>query len=77
MPPSTATSGGGGGGCCERVSALPELLDQRDIGFSLRDCQFSVTRPKETSARVALWRQFGVERSYTIESTYCGKCLIS
>jgi hypothetical protein len=51
---------------------LPELLDRLGQGFSLRDCRFSVTKSKESSARITLWRQFGVERCYTMESTYCG-----
>uniref|UniRef100_A0A183EDF6 Peptidase_M14 domain-containing protein n=1 Tax=Gongylonema pulchrum TaxID=637853 RepID=A0A183EDF6_9BILA len=40
--------------------------------FSLSNCRFSITREKESSGRVTLWRQFGVTRSYTIESTYAG-----
>ncbi|KAH7693976.1 zinc carboxypeptidase, partial [Aphelenchoides avenae] len=53
-------------------SLLPELLEQVAPGFSLKDCKFSVTKTKEPSARIALWRQFGIERCYTMESTYCG-----
>lgn len=55
-----------------QVVVLPELLDKLDQGFSLRDCRFSITKTKESSARITLWRQFGVERCYTMESTYCG-----
>lgn len=55
-----------------QVLVLPELLDRLGQGFSLRDCRFSVTKSKESSARITLWRQFGVERCYTMESTYCG-----
>ncbi|KAI6234240.1 Cytosolic carboxypeptidase 1 [Aphelenchoides fujianensis] len=55
-----------------QVVVLPELLDRLGEGFSLKDCRFAVTKSKEPSARVTLWRQFGVERCYTLESTYAG-----
>ena len=31
-----------------------------------------VERVKEATARVVVWRQIGVVRSYTMESSYCG-----
>ncbi|CAG9537251.1 unnamed protein product [Cercopithifilaria johnstoni] len=52
--------------------SLPLLLQQMCDYFSLSCCRFNITKAKESSARVALWRQFGVTRSYTLESTYCG-----
>ncbi|CAJ0944600.1 unnamed protein product, partial [Mesorhabditis belari] len=51
---------------------LPEILDKLSPGFSLKCCRFSITKPKEASARIALWRQFSLSRVYTMESTYCG-----
>lgn len=51
---------------------LPNLLDYYSPAFSLTNCAFTVERAKEGSARVAVWRQFGIVRSYTMESTYCG-----
>uniref|UniRef100_A0A914Y6D1 Uncharacterized protein n=1 Tax=Panagrolaimus superbus TaxID=310955 RepID=A0A914Y6D1_9BILA len=38
----------------------------------MKECRFNIAKSKESSARVTLWRQFGIERSYTMESTYCG-----
>uniref|UniRef100_A0A7E4VT98 Pepdidase_M14_N domain-containing protein n=1 Tax=Panagrellus redivivus TaxID=6233 RepID=A0A7E4VT98_PANRE len=52
--------------------ALPEILANSAPGFSLKECRFSIAKSKEPSARVALWRQFGLERCYTMESTYAG-----
>jgi hypothetical protein len=40
--------------------------------FSWPNCSFLVEKAKETTARVVVWRQIGVLRSYTMESTYCG-----
>jgi len=31
-----------------------------------------VEKAKESTARVVVWRQLGVARSYTMESSYCG-----
>lgn len=33
---------------------------------------FVVERSKESTARVVVWREIGVQRSYTMESTLCG-----
>ncbi|KHN80416.1 Cytosolic carboxypeptidase 1 [Toxocara canis] len=51
---------------------LPELLDQSSRLFSLGECRFSITKAKEPSARVVIWRQFDIRRVYTMEATYCG-----
>jgi predicted nucleic acid-binding Zn finger protein len=40
--------------------------------FCWQNCSFVVERVKEGSARVVVWRQIGVVRSYTMESSYCG-----
>ncbi|KAK6014364.1 zinc carboxypeptidase, partial [Ostertagia ostertagi] len=52
--------------------ALPEVLEQNSSAFSFDLCQFGITRGKESSARVTVWRQFGVTRAYTMESTFSG-----
>jgi predicted nucleic acid-binding Zn finger protein len=51
---------------------LPKLLHQSAPAFSLNSCSFVVEKYKETTARVVIWRQLGVIRSYTMESSYCG-----
>lgn len=51
---------------------LPELLEKISPSFSLKDCTFTITKAKEFSARITLWRQFAIERAYTMEATYCG-----
>ncbi|KAH3841440.1 cytosolic carboxypeptidase 1-like [Dreissena polymorpha] len=51
---------------------LPRVLDSISPQFSLANCSFLVEKSKETTARVVVWRQIGVNRSYTMESTYCG-----
>lgn len=51
---------------------LPKLLSQIAPAFSLSSCSFVVERSKEATARVVVWREIGVQRSYTMESTLCG-----
>nr|CAD2176105.1 unnamed protein product [Meloidogyne enterolobii] len=53
-------------------SLLPEILSKSSDSFSLKDCSFSITKAKEFSARVSIWRQFKLERVYTCESSYFG-----
>ena len=48
------------------------MLDTISSSFSFANCSFLVEKAKETTARVVIWRQIGVNRSYTMESTYCG-----
>lgn len=48
------------------------MLDCIAPQFSLANCSFVVEKTKEATGRVVVWRQIGVNRSYTMESTYCG-----
>jgi len=54
------------------VKLLPTILDIHAPAFSFGGCCFAVEKSRESTARVAVWRQFGIQRSYTLESTYCG-----
>lgn len=51
---------------------LPRILHLMSPVFSWQNCSFVVEKAKETTARVVVWRQIGVIRSYTMESSYCG-----
>ncbi|XP_070210608.1 cytosolic carboxypeptidase 1-like isoform X2 [Littorina saxatilis] len=51
---------------------LPRILHLSSPPFSLQNCSFVLERGKEATARVVVWRQIGVVRSYTMESSYCG-----
>jgi len=57
---------------CVWCQMLPKLLHQSAPAFSLGSCSFVVEKYKESTARVVVWRQLGVIRSYTMESSYCG-----
>ncbi|XP_075620987.1 cytosolic carboxypeptidase 4 [Balearica regulorum gibbericeps] len=52
--------------------ALPKILDKVAPAFVMNSCSFLVEKSRESTARVVVWREMGVLRSYTMESTYCG-----
>ncbi|ETE63023.1 Cytosolic carboxypeptidase 1, partial [Ophiophagus hannah] len=51
---------------------LPKILSQAAPAFCMSSCSFVVEKSKESTARVVVWREIGVQRSYTMESTLCG-----
>lgn len=55
---------------CYRI--LPKILSQTAPAFCMGSCSFVVEKSKESTARVVVWREIGVQRSYTMESTLCG-----
>ncbi|PAA91645.1 hypothetical protein BOX15_Mlig032425g2 [Macrostomum lignano] len=40
--------------------------------FSYRGCKFNIRKCKEATGRVVMWRQFGIENSFTMEATFSG-----
>ncbi|XP_015217670.1 cytosolic carboxypeptidase 1 isoform X2 [Lepisosteus oculatus] len=51
---------------------LPKILSQIAPAFCMSSCSFVVEKSKESTARVVVWREIGVQKSYTMESTLCG-----
>lgn len=51
---------------------LPILLQNCCPSFSLSQCKYKIERNRETTARITVWRAYGVKRSYTLETSYCG-----
>ncbi|OCT89754.1 cytosolic carboxypeptidase 4 [Xenopus laevis] len=51
---------------------LPKILDKIAPAFSMANSSFFVEKSRESTARVVVWHEIGVLRSYTMESTYCG-----
>jgi len=48
------------------------LLSKRHSAFSFDDCCFDVEKEKVSTARVAIWKEFGIKYSYTCEASFCG-----
>ncbi|XP_051004697.1 cytosolic carboxypeptidase 4 [Acomys russatus] len=51
---------------------LPKILDKLAPAFTMNSCSFLVEKSRASTARVVMWREMGVSRSYTMESSYCG-----
>lgn len=54
---------------------FPKIVSWNRIGrkyVSLKDCSFAVKKGRESTARVVVARELGIENSYTVESTFCG-----
>ncbi|XP_048225000.1 cytosolic carboxypeptidase 4 [Perognathus longimembris pacificus] len=64
----------GASGLLEDVSyrTLPKILDKLAPAFTMSSCSFSVEKSRASTARVVVWREMGVSRSYTMETSYCG-----
>ena len=56
----------------QAYQCLPRILERISQAFSLSNCSYQVDKTKESTARVVVWRQCRVLRSYTVESTYHG-----
>lgn len=62
----------GGEGPLYLPQTISKTLDRIAPAFSLNSCNYLVERSRESTARVVVWREMGVLRSYTMESTYNG-----
>ncbi|CAM9248315.1 unnamed protein product, partial [Lampetra fluviatilis] len=51
---------------------LSRLLASCAPMFSERSSRFLVERSRDATARVVVWRELGVRRSYTMETSFCG-----
>ncbi|XP_072769967.1 cytosolic carboxypeptidase 4 [Nerophis lumbriciformis] len=52
--------------------AIAKALDRIAPAFSFNSCNYTVEKSRSSTARVVVWREIGVLRSYTMESTYNG-----
>ncbi|XP_067292754.1 cytosolic carboxypeptidase 4 isoform X3 [Pseudorasbora parva] len=51
---------------------IAKTLDRIAPAFSFNNCNYLVEKSRASTARVVVWREIGVLRSYTMESTYNG-----
>jgi len=51
---------------------LPRILNAIAPAFSIQSCNYVMEKSKESTARVVVFKELGILRSYTLESTYCG-----
>ncbi|XP_034033171.1 cytosolic carboxypeptidase 4 [Thalassophryne amazonica] len=51
---------------------IQKTLDRIAPAFSFNSCSYLVEKSRSSTARVVVWREIGVLRSYTMETTYNG-----
>ncbi|ODN03805.1 Cytosolic carboxypeptidase 1 [Orchesella cincta] len=56
----------------QKLYALAESMSVHCPYFVMHFCHYDVRKSRETTARVAVWREFGITRSFTLECSYCG-----
>lgn len=54
------------------IRAAPDAVDRVIPIFNLRECKFALQKEKDTTARIVLFKEFGILNSYTLESTFYG-----
>jgi hypothetical protein len=55
-----------------KTRLFPYLLSKLCDYFSFEDCRFSNQLCKESTARVAMWRELNIPNVFTMESSFCG-----
>lgn len=62
----------------EATRLFPYILDKLipDI-FCFKKCKFTVSKAKEGTSRVALWRMLKIPAVYTLETSLCGSSIDS
>jgi len=55
-----------------KIRVIPRLLSELTDMFRYYSCKFRVEKYKNSCARIALWRDFGIPNSFTIESSVFG-----
>lgn len=51
---------------------IPILLARSNSHFSYKDTHFKMDKAKEATARIVMFREFGITNSYTIETSFFG-----
>ena len=54
------------------IRLIPLLFGKKNPWFSYKSSLFKIEKIKESTARVVLFKEFGVLASYTLESSFCG-----
>ena len=66
------TAANGGFTSWTKVRLLPRILAKLTALFSIKDCRFRIDPSKLGTARVIVWKEFGVTNSFTLENSFYG-----
>jgi hypothetical protein len=54
------------------IKLIPFLFSERNKLFSFKESRFRLERSKESTARVVIFKEFGILNSYTLEASFFG-----
>lgn len=54
------------------IKLIPFLFAEKNKLFSFKDSHFRIEKSKESTARVVLFKEFGILNSYTLEASFLG-----
>ena len=66
------TAANGGFTSWTKVRLLPRILAKLTPLFNIKDCRFRIDTSKLGTARVIVWKEFGVTNSFTLENSFYG-----
>ena len=52
--------------------AFPYLLSHQSDFFSFPDCNFSISSSKSRTLRVVMFKELGINNTFTVEASFCG-----
>lgn len=56
-----------------QLRLIPLMCCQKNNIFKLKDCSFRMEKSKESTARVVVFKEFGIANSFTLESSFFAK----
>jgi hypothetical protein len=56
----------------ESTRLLPFIISKLSNNFSYSDSKFSMSKAKETTARMSMWNALKIPAVYTMEASFCG-----
>ena len=64
-------------GCNYKEDAIltrffPYLMSKNSEYISMKDCRFSMSKCKEKTARISLWKELKIPNIFTLESSFYG-----
>ena len=66
------TAANGGFTSWTKVRLFPRILARVTPLFNIKDCRFRIDPSKLGTARVIVWKEFGVTNSFTLENSFFG-----
>jgi len=56
----------------ESCRLLPFIVSKLCSNFTFNQCKFNVSKAKETTARITMWKELKIPAVYTMEASFCG-----